>query len=200
MLDSKQNLWRPAIFCSLAGALGVKLTRELLVNCNIHSNELISLVSEGFLFKNDDYEVRHERWATEFLTYVFYKYFNNDAIALNNSYGLGSMVNCLFENLNVDAIITVMIRCSSFISETKYQSLASILINNSTIPENLTNSNTVNIHCFGYGNYYSSAKEFKKAIEAYDRALQINQLHVPSWVNKGSVYSKMGKPAMTFLI
>jgi tetratricopeptide (TPR) repeat protein len=78
--------------------------------------------------------------------------------------------------------------------------LASILINNSTIPENLTNSNTVNIHCFGYGNYYSSAKEFKKAIEAYDRALQINQLHVPSWVNKGSVYSKMGKPAMTFLI
>ena len=66
--DSK--LRKSAIFCSILGMFGLKITPEIISRCNIDIQDLIKLVKADFLIRDLNGYVIHEKWAMEFIAYI----------------------------------------------------------------------------------------------------------------------------------
>ena len=88
------KLRKSAILCSLVGMFGIKITPDIISRCNIDIQDLIQLVKNDFLIRNvDGYNVIHEKWAIEFISYIYRTYYENNEKLLISNYQLKKFWN-----------------------------------------------------------------------------------------------------------
>lgn len=191
-LDKNESLWKPALCCTIMGAFGISLSSNLLQNCQIYLHDLISLTGLSFLFLNGSYKVRHEKWALEFLIYLYSRYCGNDPISFGAKYRIHEIIKCIISNLKVDDIINIFDACSILFHEPRAKSLVEIVIQNVEKPRHLNDQEIASVYCFGYGKFYSSSKDFDAALKSFDYALEINPNYASAWNNKGVIYQEIG--------
>jgi tetratricopeptide (TPR) repeat protein len=194
ILNENPTLWRPAIYCSIMGALGIKLMLQALERCDIYSNELIALKNKGLLVKNAEFKIRHEIWAIEFLTYVYVLDFDSNFRGFNNQFGVDRLLKAISDDMNKSELIIMLDRCSLLLERREYEKIARLIIESFRIPEGMPESDIADLYCFGLAKFYSSLRDYDKALEYFDKALSINGSHIPSLLNKASVYMDIQKP------
>jgi len=78
-----------------------------------------SLAEQDFLLKQDEfkqvqYRARHEKYAVDFLIYLYDKEFGNDRDLFDKTHEVRAIIKCVWNNIGVDAIRDILTVCSSF--------------------------------------------------------------------------------------
>jgi hypothetical protein len=104
----------------------------------------------GFLVKNDEYKVRHELWAIEFLAYIYDSFYGNDIKAFNNAFQINDILKCISHTMSTSEVIVMLDRCSLLLSETHYRKIAKALIESFIIPRNLDRSDIAYLYYLSF--------------------------------------------------
>jgi tetratricopeptide (TPR) repeat protein len=106
---------------------------------------------------------------------------------------MNEILRKISNGMSASEIITILDRCSLLMREEHFENIARSIVASFGVPEHLTNHELADVYCFGFGKVYSMSKEYKKAIEYFDKALNIESNHIASSINKGEAYGKLGK-------
>ena len=170
-----------------------------------------SLAPKGFLFQNGEYKTRHELWILEFLIHIYNKDFDNDFASFDAMYNIKNMISSILNNIDSSYLVNILTRCVMLYREERTKPIANVIVDNYFVPDHLDSSNKAEIYCYGLGNFYWSIKqpgynaplsdkglvsddfEYTKAIEYYDKAIELNPQYAVAWDNKGMVLARLGK-------
>ena len=134
--DKDAKDWKAPLLCSILGMVGRSVSLQtstgLLACSGIIPYSLKSLVQQDFLieqveFKQEQYRVRHEKYAVEFLVYLYRTYFGNNPDLFDKTHEIRHIINCVWDNLVVDAIIDILEVCSSFYDIESYRPLSELI-------------------------------------------------------------------------
>jgi tetratricopeptide (TPR) repeat protein len=155
---------------------------------------LVSLKDNGLLVRNAEYMTRHELWAIEFLTNVYVSDFDSNHSAFNNQFEVDKLLESISADMNKSELIIMLDRCSLLLENKDYEKIARLIIESFTIPAHMSEPNVADLYCFGLAKFYSSLRDYGKALEYYDKALSINGNHIASLQNKASLFMEMQRP------
>jgi tetratricopeptide (TPR) repeat protein len=188
-------LERPSLLCSFMGMCGIELSNELMDNCGIYFDIRNLLVRKGFLFQNGKYRVRHERWSKEFLFYLYKMYFSNNFKPFDDKYKIREILQSILNNVNVEDLFNILNVSSSLFEEKegRLKPLGEVVIQNFTVPDHLNVNDKADLYCYGLGTFYHLLGDYKKAIDAYDKAIEIKPDHAGAWYNKGLSLARLGR-------
>ena len=171
-LDKNPALWKSAIHCIVLGSLGFRLPLDLLKKLGIYGDDLVKLASIGILFYDGgEYTVRHERWGAEFLLYLYTTTYGKDFEAFDKRDHLVDFIRSLFAELPaVYNHHSVFNRLESMLAEDKFVKFVKSLMGKLEIPSHLSNNDAADLLCYGFGNFYNTAKDHELALYFYDES------------------------------
>ena len=200
--DKDAKDWKAPLLCSILGIVGRSVSLQtstgLLACSGIIPYSFESLVQQDFLikqveFKQEQYRVRHEKYAAEFLVYLYRTYFGNNPDLFDKTHGIRHIINCVWDNIAVDAIIDILEVCSSFYHIESYRPLSELITTDYVVPyarfvtpSHLSEPEKVRLFCYGLGNFYSNRKDYIHSIEYYDQSIKIDSNFIDAWNNKGT--------------
>jgi hypothetical protein len=117
---------------------------------------LFEATFKGFLFKNDEFRIRHELWALEFLVYLCSEDCDNDLTSFDAKYNVSEIIRCIINNLGVSSLISILNICSLWFEDESDKSLGKVIIQNFIVPIHLDVDKS-DLYCFGLATFYSTA-------------------------------------------
>jgi hypothetical protein len=119
IIEKNKQLMKAAIYSTFLSSFGIHPSVDILKRCGIYMSQLIALSSENFLVRNDHFTL-HEFWAIEFLLYLYTNECGSDFDSFDAKYEIKEMIQCLFDNLNVDYLIIIIQRCALLVELDQY--------------------------------------------------------------------------------
>ena len=119
--DKSKVNWKSPLLSYILGVSGIPISVQkssrLLACCGVASYNLDSLVEQDFLLKQvqfdeEQYRVRHEKYAIEFLVHLYDKQFGNNADFFDQITGIKNIIKCIWDNSSVDHILDILTVCS----------------------------------------------------------------------------------------
>lgn len=206
ILGDHDGLWRAAIFCSFTGMFGIELKEKFLIECGV-GDQIVPLIESGFLFLNVDpnnktqYEIRHERWALEFLVFIFTERFKSNSNLFKSRHPIKGIIQCILNNIKPDELLNIIYECTSlYLEEDKRnRPLGEVIVQNTFIPDHLSINDKVKSYG-AFGEFYHSVNDNVKAIEAFNKAIELSRKSIdinPDLMaviscNKGNICVELG--------
>lgn len=191
-LGKDKDLWKAALIYSIMNMFGNGVPTAKLASVGIHINHLKSLTAIHFLFKNGEYKVRHERWALEFLVYVYRELFDNDFLSFEAMHKITDILSFVVNNSSTNDLLNVLNRCVPLHEVEPFKPIGKLIIDNFKVPHVLDNREKAKLYG-GLGLFYSGIKNYSKSVEAYNQALQLDPNAIDLWNNKGYSLDCLGK-------
>jgi len=119
VIEKNKQLMKPAIYSAFLSSFGIHPSVDILKRCGIYMNDLIALSSVNFLVRNKQFTL-HEFWAIEFLLYLYTNECGSDFDSFDAKYEIKEMIQCLFDNLNVNYLIIIIQRCALLLEVDQY--------------------------------------------------------------------------------
>jgi tetratricopeptide (TPR) repeat protein len=180
---------------------------KLLACCQINPFILEFLAEHGFLlkqvqFNKEQFRIRHEKYAVEFLVYLYSKLFGNNPEYFDQTYEIKDIIKCIWNNIAVDDIIDLLTGCSYLykIPEDRYISLSEIIAadyvipyDKFVIPSQISDSEKTRLFCYGLGNFYTNRKDYTHSLEYYGQCIKIDNNFVAAWYYKGLALGNLGR-------
>ena len=159
------------ICCLLLGSFGITIS-ERFSDCSLDFPNLKDLEKKYVLVSDDDqmFLIRHERWAIEFLFYLFECEYQKIEL-FEQKYKTPELFEKIIPNLTLDEILDIFVIATTYHAISRYQFLIQLTLKH--ILEFLDSDkidHKENILCFGFGNFYANIKDFENAIIWYDKA------------------------------
>jgi tetratricopeptide (TPR) repeat protein len=183
-LGEDERLWKAALFCTFMGMFDISIVIPVLSSNGIYINpHLKSLVTRNFLYQNgDEYITRHERWALEFILYLFNKKFDNDFVSFDAMYKIKDIINSILNGIDINNHLDILNQCDLLYRQESSRPLIKMVVDNYIIPENLRNYTDI---WTGKGNILDNMGRHYEAIKCFDKATEIDSSNDLAWYNKG---------------
>ena len=188
------KLRKSAIFCSIVGMFGFKITPDIISRCNIDIQDLIKLVKNGFLIRNlDGYNVIHEKWAIEFISYIYRTYYENNEKIIHFQLSIKEILECVLGCLDIHESYQAIFSCINFYYETRYREIINAWIREArffSYPK-INSEERMKILAQGIGSFYFHFRLFKKELEVNDEAIKIYPDSPIPWKYRGDVLDNL---------
>jgi tetratricopeptide (TPR) repeat protein len=124
--------------------------------------------------------MRHERWALQFLIYIFKNVCQNDKSYFLNKYGITKIL------ADFDDLIDITRRCERMFEDEESRPICSLIMDNYRVLERLDDNKKDRLYCDGLAKFYSSVskKDEAKALDYYDTAVRLDPQFFPAYVHK----------------
>lgn len=146
--NDQQNR-KAAIACSVMGSFDIPLSKERLrACCDIYNKHLEKLAEGYFLKKSLDvnnksyFQIRHARWAIEFLSYL-YKSLENDFEEFNHEYQIVNIFPSILYHIDLNDIFNILKLCVAIFTDIQLKPFSEIIIQNFEVPTALTDDEKV---------------------------------------------------------
>ena len=188
------KLRKSAILCSLVGMFGIKITPDIISRCNIDIQDLIQLVKNDFLIRNvDGYNVIHEKWAIEFISYIYKTHYQNNESIVNFQLSIKEILECVLNCLSIHDIHQTIYSSIIFYHENKYTHIVDTWIEEArffSYPKmNLEERMKILVQSISF--YYFHFHLFEKALEVTDEAIKIYSESPIPWNKKGDIFDNL---------
>lgn len=182
-----------AIKLALLGMFGIELYDEVLRMDGIKTNNLESLKNKGVLIKDDKFRFRHERWALEFLMYIYKHEFGEDFTAFNSKYQFLNFLKLILNQLPIHDIFNIIYGLIPLARNDRFKSVADTILTSLEIPSKLTRHEKADLYCYGLGTFHMKLNDNDNALKYLDQAAEFNPDHFDAWNNRGLVLSYLGQ-------
>ena len=182
-----------AVKLALLGMFGIELYDEVLKMDNIKTDILESLKNKGVLIKEDKFRFRHERWALEFLMYIYKHEFGEDFMAFNSKYQFLDFLKLILDQLAIYDIFNIIYGLIPLARNDRFKSVANTILTSLEIPSKLTRHEKADLYCYGFGTFHMKLNDNDNALKYLDEAVAFNPDHFDAWNNRGLVLSYLGR-------
>ena len=188
------KLRKTAIFCSLVGMFGIKIAPDIISRCNIDIQDLIQLVKNDFLIRNvDGYNVIHEKWAIEFISYIYRTYYENNENVVNFKLSIKEILDCVLSCLNIHDLNQSIFSCINFYHNNSYKNIIDTWIKEARFFSypNMNAEARMKILAQGIGSFYFQFRLFEKELEVNGEAIKIYSESPIPWKYRGDVFDNL---------
>jgi hypothetical protein len=143
IVEQKIENWKASLLCYVVGIAGIPLSvqnsSDLLGCCGVLRDNLESLAKHDFLIKQvglkqEQYRTRHEKYAIEFLTYLYHEEFGNNPDYFDQTRGIRGIIKCVWNNIGVNRIIDLLDTCSLLFKNEAYENLSQLMTHDYVVP------------------------------------------------------------------
>lgn len=209
--DKDKEYWKALLLSYILGISDVPISLQesgkLLACCGVMPYDLDSLVEQDFLlkysqFKQEQYRVRHEKYALEFLVHLYHKKFGNNPDFFDRAHGIRNIIKCIWNNTGVTHIIDILRVCSYFYNkgEERYFPVSELIIGDCVVPyeqfktpAHLSEHDKARLFCYGLGDFYLRREDYSYALDYYNQSTTIDNNFTAAWNRTGSALNKLGK-------
>lgn len=204
-----KNVWKPFLLISILGIFGIPLhprtNKNIIDCCEIALHQLNYLAEIGIIKKDqsDSFLVLHEIRTLEFLMYLFNERHGKNLTSFDHEYDIQKILKCLYHHLSYKEKTFIIRKSSSFVKEERIwlliQNIATGFIDNTSKNNdqpNHSDSELSELYGFGVGRYYSHTGNLSKAIEYYDKAIELDHNNTNNFIflsSKGLALDNNGK-------